>query len=113
MFSGRLDVRLMGCQDLLESVPGRCRVSNMSSTPGSPSESKSLRMRTGLSTRSTNGKTTKTDELSCKSHRESNVKYNGFHNSLWTDRRKPVSVFSYHVQINEFKIDQINSLDGL
>uniref|UniRef100_A0A673HAM8 protein kinase C n=1 Tax=Sinocyclocheilus rhinocerous TaxID=307959 RepID=A0A673HAM8_9TELE len=64
VFSGRLDVRLMGCQDLLESVPGRCRVSNMSSAPGSPSESKSLRMRTGLSTRSTNGKTTKTDELS-------------------------------------------------
>uniref|UniRef100_A0A673JAR1 protein kinase C n=1 Tax=Sinocyclocheilus rhinocerous TaxID=307959 RepID=A0A673JAR1_9TELE len=63
--TGRLEVRLMGCQDLLESVPGRCRVSNMSSAPGSPSESKSLRMRTGLSTRSTNGKTTKTDELSC------------------------------------------------
>uniref|UniRef100_A0A8C2AZ86 protein kinase C n=1 Tax=Cyprinus carpio TaxID=7962 RepID=A0A8C2AZ86_CYPCA len=50
--TGRLDVRLMGCQDLLESVPGRCRVSNMSSAPGSPSESKSLKMRTGLSTRS-------------------------------------------------------------
>ncbi|ROI27802.1 Serine/threonine-protein kinase N2 [Anabarilius grahami] len=62
--TGRLEVRLMGCQDLLESVPGRCRVTNMSSAPGSPSESKSLRMRTGLSTRSTNGKTTKTDELS-------------------------------------------------
>lgn len=62
--TGRLEVRLMGCQDLLESVPGRCRVSNMSSAPGSPSESKSLRMRAGLSTRSTNGKTTKTDELS-------------------------------------------------
>ncbi|XP_077096790.1 serine/threonine-protein kinase N2 isoform X1 [Siphateles boraxobius] len=62
--TGRLEVRLMGCQDLLDSVPGRCRVSNMSSAPGSPSESKSLRMRTGLSTRSTNGKTTKTDELS-------------------------------------------------
>ncbi|XP_059406629.1 serine/threonine-protein kinase N2-like isoform X1 [Carassius carassius] len=62
--TGRLDVRLMGCQDLLESVPGRCRVSNMSSAPGSPSESKSLRMKTGLSTRSMNDKTTKTDELS-------------------------------------------------
>ncbi|XP_048043773.1 serine/threonine-protein kinase N2 isoform X2 [Megalobrama amblycephala] len=62
--TGRLEVRLMGCQDLLETVPGRCRVTNMSSAPGSPSESKSLRMRTGLSTRSTNGKTTKTDELS-------------------------------------------------
>uniref|UniRef100_A0A9J8B777 protein kinase C n=1 Tax=Cyprinus carpio carpio TaxID=630221 RepID=A0A9J8B777_CYPCA len=46
----RLEVRLMGCQDLLESVPGRCRISNMSSAPGSPSESKSLRMRPGLST---------------------------------------------------------------
>ncbi|KAI4877419.1 hypothetical protein NFI96_011717, partial [Prochilodus magdalenae] len=62
--TGRLEVRLMGCQDLLESVPGRCRVSCTSSTPGSPSEAKSLRMRTGLSTRSTNGKTAKTDELS-------------------------------------------------
>uniref|UniRef100_A0AAR2ILY3 protein kinase C n=1 Tax=Pygocentrus nattereri TaxID=42514 RepID=A0AAR2ILY3_PYGNA len=61
--TGRLEVRLMGCQDLLESVPGRCRVS-CTSTPGSPSEAKSLRMRTGLSTRSTNGKTAKTDDLS-------------------------------------------------
>uniref|UniRef100_A0A8B9LW15 protein kinase C n=1 Tax=Astyanax mexicanus TaxID=7994 RepID=A0A8B9LW15_ASTMX len=50
--------------DLLESVPGRCRVSCTSSTPGSPSEAKSLRMRSGLSTRSTNGKTAKSDELS-------------------------------------------------
>uniref|UniRef100_A0A4W4DZ10 protein kinase C n=1 Tax=Electrophorus electricus TaxID=8005 RepID=A0A4W4DZ10_ELEEL len=41
-----LEVRLMGCQDLLEAVPGRCRVSCPSSTPGSPSEAKSLRMRT-------------------------------------------------------------------
>uniref|UniRef100_A0A671RH50 protein kinase C n=1 Tax=Sinocyclocheilus anshuiensis TaxID=1608454 RepID=A0A671RH50_9TELE len=71
--TGRLEVRLLGCQDLLESVPGRCQVSNMSSAPGSPSESKSLRMRTGLSTRSTNGKTTKTDELSCESHRGTEI----------------------------------------
>uniref|UniRef100_A0A671RI20 protein kinase C n=1 Tax=Sinocyclocheilus anshuiensis TaxID=1608454 RepID=A0A671RI20_9TELE len=34
----RLEVRLLGCQDLLESVPGRCQVSNMSSAPGSPSD---------------------------------------------------------------------------
>ncbi|KAI5089271.1 serine/threonine-protein kinase N2 isoform X1 [Silurus meridionalis] len=61
--TGRLEVRLMGCQDLLESVPGRCRVACASSSPSSPSEAKSLRMRTGLSTRSTNGKMTKTDEL--------------------------------------------------
>uniref|UniRef100_A0A8B9LWY2 protein kinase C n=1 Tax=Astyanax mexicanus TaxID=7994 RepID=A0A8B9LWY2_ASTMX len=65
--TGRLEVRLMGCQDLLESVPGRCRVSCTSSTPGSPSEAKSLRMRSGLSTRSTNGKTAKSDELSSES----------------------------------------------
>ncbi|KAF4073034.1 hypothetical protein AMELA_G00254220 [Ameiurus melas] len=62
--TGRLEVRLMGCQDLLESVPGRCRVACASSSPSSPSEAKSLRMRTGLSTRSTNGKMAKTDELS-------------------------------------------------
>ncbi|XP_026866068.2 serine/threonine-protein kinase N2 isoform X1 [Electrophorus electricus] len=64
--TGHLEVRLMGCQDLLEAVPGRCRVSCPSSTPGSPSEAKSLRMRTGLSTRSANGKTAKGDELSAE-----------------------------------------------
>ncbi|KAF5903134.1 serine/threonine-protein kinase N2-like isoform X1, partial [Clarias magur] len=62
--TGRLEVRLMGCQDLLESVPGRCRAACASSSPSSPSEAKSLRMRTGLSTRSTNGKMAKTDEMS-------------------------------------------------
>uniref|UniRef100_A0A8C7IKN1 Protein kinase N3 n=1 Tax=Oncorhynchus kisutch TaxID=8019 RepID=A0A8C7IKN1_ONCKI len=60
----RLEVRLMGCQDLQESVPGRCRMACITSTPGSPSEAKSLKMRAGLSGRSTNGKITKTDELS-------------------------------------------------
>ncbi|XP_021457484.2 serine/threonine-protein kinase N2 [Oncorhynchus mykiss] len=62
--TGRLEVRLMGCQDLQESVPGRCRMACITSTPGSPSEAKSLKMRAGLSGRSTNGKITKTDELS-------------------------------------------------
>ncbi|GAA6092465.1 serine/threonine-protein kinase N2 isoform X2, partial [Tachysurus ichikawai] len=62
--TGRLEVRLMGCQDLLESVPGRSRVACASSSPSSPSEAKSLRMRTGLSTRSTNGKMAKSDEMS-------------------------------------------------
>uniref|UniRef100_A0A673WTL0 protein kinase C n=1 Tax=Salmo trutta TaxID=8032 RepID=A0A673WTL0_SALTR len=62
--TGRLEVRLMGCQDLQESVPGRCRMACVTSTPGSPSEAKSLKMRAGLSGRSTNGKITKTDELS-------------------------------------------------
>ncbi|KAL0965149.1 hypothetical protein UPYG_G00277420 [Umbra pygmaea] len=62
--TGRLEVRLMGCQDLLECVPGRYRVSSLSSTPSSPSEAKSLKMRAGLPGRSNNGKTNKTDELS-------------------------------------------------
>uniref|UniRef100_A0A4W5LYH8 protein kinase C n=1 Tax=Hucho hucho TaxID=62062 RepID=A0A4W5LYH8_9TELE len=43
--TGRLEVRLMGCQDLQESVPGRCRMACITSTPGSPSEAKSLKMR--------------------------------------------------------------------
>ncbi|XP_066568902.1 serine/threonine-protein kinase N2 [Amia ocellicauda] len=62
--TGRLEVRLMGCQDLLESVPGRCRVTNVSTTPGSPSEAKSLKMLSGISGRSSNNKHLKTDELS-------------------------------------------------
>ncbi|KAG7480547.1 hypothetical protein MATL_G00057360 [Megalops atlanticus] len=62
--TGRLEVRLMGCQDLLESVPGRCRVTSVSTAPGSPSEAKSLKVRTGLSGRSTNSKLNKAEELS-------------------------------------------------
>lgn len=55
----------MGCQDLLESVPGRGRSAGVSATP--VSDGKSLKVRAGLSGRSANGKTTKSDELSCKS----------------------------------------------
>ncbi|KAF3702457.1 Serine/threonine-protein kinase N2 [Channa argus] len=62
--TGRLEVCLMGCQDLLESVPGRSCVTSASASPGSFSEGKSLKVRAGLSGRSTNGKTTKADELS-------------------------------------------------
>lgn len=57
----------MGCQDLLEFVPGRGRVTSASTTPGGFSEGKSLKVRAGLSGRSANGKTTKTDDLSCES----------------------------------------------
>uniref|UniRef100_A0A7N6F7Z9 protein kinase C n=1 Tax=Anabas testudineus TaxID=64144 RepID=A0A7N6F7Z9_ANATE len=57
--TGRLEVCLMGCQDLLESVPGRSRVTSVSASPGSLSEGKSLKVRAGLSGRSTNGKTSK------------------------------------------------------
>ncbi|KAL4660325.1 serine/threonine-protein kinase N2-like [Arapaima gigas] len=61
--TGRLEVRLLGCQDLLESVPGRCRVTSASTMTGGPSDSKSLKMLTGLSGRSINSKL-KTDDLS-------------------------------------------------
>uniref|UniRef100_A0A665WLV0 protein kinase C n=1 Tax=Echeneis naucrates TaxID=173247 RepID=A0A665WLV0_ECHNA len=43
--TGRLEVCLMGCQDLLESVPGRGRVTAISSIPGSFSDAKSLKVR--------------------------------------------------------------------
>ncbi|XP_071321768.1 serine/threonine-protein kinase N2 isoform X2 [Trachinotus anak] len=62
--TGRLEVCLMGCQDLLESVPGRGRVTGVSATPGSLADGKSLKVRAGLSGRSASGKTTKADELS-------------------------------------------------
>ncbi|KAM9338218.1 serine/threonine-protein kinase N2 [Symphorus nematophorus] len=62
--TGRLEVCIQGCQDLLESVPGRGRVTSVSANPGSLSDGKSLKVRSGLSGRSTNGKTTKADDLS-------------------------------------------------
>ncbi|MFT7817523.1 serine/threonine-protein kinase N2-like [Arapaima gigas] len=49
--TGRLEVRLIGCQDLLELMPGRCRAVSISMTPGTPAESRSLRVRAGLSGR--------------------------------------------------------------
>nr|XP_020474444.1 serine/threonine-protein kinase N2-like isoform X2 [Monopterus albus] len=62
--TGRLEVCLMGCQDLLESVPGRVHLTGGSSTSGSLSDGKSLKVRAGLSGRSANGKTAKADDLS-------------------------------------------------
>uniref|UniRef100_A0A8C9V4K0 protein kinase C n=1 Tax=Scleropages formosus TaxID=113540 RepID=A0A8C9V4K0_SCLFO len=47
--TGRLDVKLIGCQDLLESMPGRCRETSISMTPGTPAEGRSLRVRAGQS----------------------------------------------------------------
>ncbi|CAL1568134.1 unnamed protein product [Knipowitschia caucasica] len=61
--TGRLEVCLMGCQDLLESVPGRSRVTSVAAA-GFMSDGKSLKMRAGLSGRSTNGKTNKAEESS-------------------------------------------------
>ncbi|KAM6902351.1 serine/threonine-protein kinase N2 [Xenentodon cancila] len=60
--TGRLEVCLMGCQDLLDSVPGRGHVTSVSTTSGNLSEERSLKVR--AAGRSTNGKTVKVDELS-------------------------------------------------
>ncbi|NXE94478.1 PKN2 kinase, partial [Menura novaehollandiae] len=47
--TGTLEVRLMGCQDLLENVPGRSRMTCSSPICGSPSDLRSLsRTRVGL-----------------------------------------------------------------
>uniref|UniRef100_A0A4W6DT19 protein kinase C n=1 Tax=Lates calcarifer TaxID=8187 RepID=A0A4W6DT19_LATCA len=62
--TGRLEVCLMGCQDLLESVPSRGHVTTFSATTGNFTDGKSLKVRAGLSGRSANGKTTKADDLS-------------------------------------------------
>uniref|UniRef100_A0AAX7TQL4 protein kinase C n=1 Tax=Astatotilapia calliptera TaxID=8154 RepID=A0AAX7TQL4_ASTCA len=55
--TGRLEVCLMGCQDLLESVPGRSCVTSVSTTSGSISDMKSLKVRTGRSA--------KAEDISC------------------------------------------------
>ncbi|XP_074871434.1 serine/threonine-protein kinase N3 [Carettochelys insculpta] len=48
--TGSLEVRLMGCQDLLEKVPGRSRVIGSSPNHGSPNDMKSLtRVQAGMS----------------------------------------------------------------
>uniref|UniRef100_A0A8C2UF14 protein kinase C n=1 Tax=Coturnix japonica TaxID=93934 RepID=A0A8C2UF14_COTJA len=57
--TGTLEVRLMGCQDLLENVPGRSRMAGSSPICGSPSELKSFsltRVGLGIHGRSVAGK---------------------------------------------------------
>uniref|UniRef100_A0A8C5N6X9 protein kinase C n=1 Tax=Gouania willdenowi TaxID=441366 RepID=A0A8C5N6X9_GOUWI len=56
--TGRLEVCLMGCQDLLESVPSRGLIPPASPSPGSFSDGKSMKARSGFSVRS------KAEELS-------------------------------------------------
>ncbi|KAG7253732.1 hypothetical protein CRUP_001586, partial [Coryphaenoides rupestris] len=41
--TGRLEVCLMGCQELLETVPGRAHLAGVAGPPGSPSEGRSSR----------------------------------------------------------------------
>ncbi|XP_025915485.1 serine/threonine-protein kinase N3 [Apteryx rowi] len=64
--TGTLEVRLMGCQNLLENVPGRSRMASSSPICGSPSDLRSLtRTRVGLSIhgRSVAGKYLRNEEL--------------------------------------------------
>uniref|UniRef100_A0A8C7ZI11 protein kinase C n=1 Tax=Oryzias sinensis TaxID=183150 RepID=A0A8C7ZI11_9TELE len=59
--TGRIEVCLMGCQDLVESVPGRSHVTSALTSSRNLSDEKSFRLRgSGRS----NGKTNKSDELS-------------------------------------------------
>ncbi|NXX51495.1 PKN2 kinase, partial [Tricholaema leucomelas] len=63
--TGTLEVRLMGCQDLLEKVPGRSRVAGSSPVCGSPADLRSFsRARVGLAVpgRSVAGKYLRSEE---------------------------------------------------
>ncbi|XP_054467970.1 serine/threonine-protein kinase N2 [Anoplopoma fimbria] len=62
--TGRLEVCLMGCQDLMESVPGRGRVTSVAAPAVGFSDGKSVKVRAGLSGRSASAKSTKADDLS-------------------------------------------------
>ncbi|XP_068770776.1 serine/threonine-protein kinase N3 isoform X2 [Struthio camelus] len=64
--TGTLEVRLMGCQNLLENVPGRSRMASSSPVCGSPSDLKSLtrtRVGLGIHGRSVAGKYLRNEEL--------------------------------------------------
>uniref|UniRef100_A0A8C9EVR9 Serine/threonine-protein kinase N3 n=1 Tax=Pavo cristatus TaxID=9049 RepID=A0A8C9EVR9_PAVCR len=64
--TGTLEVRLMGCQDLLENVPGRSRMAGSSPVCGSPSDLKSFsltRVGLGIHGRSVAGKYLRNEEL--------------------------------------------------
>ncbi|KFV18435.1 Serine/threonine-protein kinase N2, partial [Tauraco erythrolophus] len=63
--TGTLEVRLMGCQDLLENVPGRSRMASSSPVCGSPSDLRSLsrpRVGLGIHGRSVAGKYLRNEE---------------------------------------------------
>ncbi|XP_057193806.1 serine/threonine-protein kinase N2 [Triplophysa rosa] len=63
--TGTLDVRLMGCQDLLENVPGRSKSASVALPGWSPSEARSSFMSRGNKSKSGNSRTlSKSDDLS-------------------------------------------------
>ncbi|XP_041696601.1 serine/threonine-protein kinase N2 [Coregonus clupeaformis] len=63
--TGTLEVRLMGCQDLLEEVPGRCKTPSASLPGWSPSEQRSSFMSRSNKSKGTGSRSlSKTDDLS-------------------------------------------------
>uniref|UniRef100_A0A672LH63 protein kinase C n=1 Tax=Sinocyclocheilus grahami TaxID=75366 RepID=A0A672LH63_SINGR len=63
--TGTLDVRLMGCQDLLENIPGRSKTASVSLPGWSPSEARSSFMSRGNKNKSGSSRTlSKSDDLS-------------------------------------------------
>ncbi|XP_065593633.1 serine/threonine-protein kinase N3 isoform X2 [Cyrtonyx montezumae] len=64
--TGRLEVRLMGCQDLLENVPGRSRMAGSSPVCGSPNDLRPFsltRVGLGIHGRNVAGKYLRNEEL--------------------------------------------------
>ena len=65
MLTGTLEVRLMGCQDILENVPGRSKATSVALPVWSPSETRSSFMsRTSKSKSGSSRNLLKTDDLS-------------------------------------------------
>lgn len=63
--TGKLEVRLMGCQDLLENVPGRSKATSVPLPGWSPSETRSSFMSRGNRNRGTSVRNlSKNDDLS-------------------------------------------------
>ncbi|NWH79203.1 PKN2 kinase, partial [Piaya cayana] len=62
--TGTLEVRLMGCQDILENVPGRSKATSTTLPGWSPNEARSTFMRTSKNKSGSSRNLLKTDELS-------------------------------------------------
>lgn len=65
ILTGTLEVRLMGCQDILENVPGRSKATSVALPGWSPSETRSSFMsRTSKSKSGSSRNLLRTDDLS-------------------------------------------------
>ncbi|KAG8447978.1 hypothetical protein GDO86_015182 [Hymenochirus boettgeri] len=91
--TGTLEIRLLGCQDILESVPGRSRAATVH---GSPGESKFIRYRAGGSThgRGGSGRHSRSDEhcgdvmcvLKVDNKQVAHTSWGPVHNQCWDQR---------------------------